>query len=441
MQVVVLPLVAALIAIPLGVQAQPAGNQPVNVHSVNSAAASAADSPLTLERAFALAETANVQLQRALAQRAAVEGEATDARRLLWNNPEFSAERERRSVPQVEGATQRQRDWGVGVSQAFEIAGQQGHRRRAAQYQLDALEASIEDSRREVRSDIERRFVQVLSLQERIAAEGQSLKIIEDTALSVKKRVAAGEDSKLDGNLANVEAVRARNQIAALDEQLIQAQSELSAALALPPSVLPKVTGTLATPAPVYTLERLLASASARPLLQSLELREQAAQSRLQLERAARVPDVTVGLGTAREGESGARERITRLTFSVPLPLFRQNAGNIGRASTELTQAQIEHQSARRTAQADVMALWHKLQSLTNRVQALEKAALPALEENQRLSVRSLQVGEIGLSQLLLVNRQVIDGKRDLIDAQTELRLTRIALHLAAGWTEPVASR
>ena len=61
---------------------------------------------------------------------------------------------------------------------------------------------------------------------------------------------------------------------------------------------------------------------------------------------------------------------------------------------------------------------------------------LPALEENQRLSVKSLQAGEIGLFQLLVVNRQVLDGRRDLIDAQTERRLTRTALHLAAGWTD-----
>jgi cobalt-zinc-cadmium efflux system outer membrane protein len=240
----------------------------------------------------------------------------------------------------------------------------------------------------------------------------------------------------LDGNLAGVEAVRARNQIGLLEEQLIQARADLANVLQLPPNELPAVVGALSRAAPSYTLEALLTHAASRPLLRSLDLREQAAQNRLALERAARYPDVTVGLSTGREGAYAARERLTALTVSIPLPLFRQNAAGIGRASTELTQAQIERQSTRRNVDANITALWQKLQSLIMRVDALQQTVLPALEENQRLSAKSLQVGEIGLFQLLVVNRQVLDGRRDLIDAQTELRQTRIALEQAAGWID-----
>jgi hypothetical protein len=37
----------------------------------------------------------------------------------------------------------------------------------------------------------------------------------------------------------------------------------------------------------------------------------------------------------------------------------------------------------------------------------------------------------------LLVNRQALDARRDLIDAIKALRLTRSALAAAAGWAEP----
>lgn len=442
MHVVLLPLVAALFAFPVLSHAQATGKGNPAGSDISSAAAPLAASALTLEQAVRLAEVANIELQRAIAQRAAAEGELNDARGLLWNNPELSAEKARRTVREDGASTETQRDWAAGVSQTFEIAGQQGYRRKGALQQLDAIDASIEATRAEVRGEVERRFVQVLSLQERIATERLSLKIIEDTALSVKKRVAAGEDSRLDGNLTNVEAVRARNQLGVLEEQLIQARSELAAALQLPPSQLPYVQGTLNAPPPSYTLDALLAKAAQRPVLRALDHREQAAQHRLSLERAARYPDVTVGISTAREGSSSAsRERITTLSVSLPLPLFRQNAGNIGRASTELTQAQLERQATLRNTQAELHALWHKLQSLRARTEALQQTVLPALEENQRLSVKSLQAGEISLVQLLLVNRQVLEGKRDLIEAQTELRTTRIALELASGWLDSVPAR
>jgi cobalt-zinc-cadmium efflux system outer membrane protein len=141
-------------------------------------------------------------------------------------------------------------------------------------------------------------------------------------------------------------------------------------------------------------------------------------------------------MATGREGASTARERLTTVTVSLPLPLFRRNATGIGRAASELNQAQIERQAATRNTASDVRALWQGLQSLTARVEALQKTVLPALQENQRLSVKSLQAGEIGLFQLLVVNRQVLDGRRDLIDAQTELRTTRIELERAAGWSD-----
>jgi cobalt-zinc-cadmium efflux system outer membrane protein len=436
MRLLILPLSAAVfILTSIFSQAADNGNeQPEPSGTLPITRAFASAPALTLEEAWRMAENANAALRQAQAQRAAAEGDAADARGLLWNNPKFSGQRIRREVPQPGMASDNRHEWTAGIEQAFEIAGQQGYRRKGTQLQLQAIDASIENTRREVRAEVERRFVQVLSLQERIITERQSLNIIEDTAASVMKRVAAGEDSRLDGNLARVEAVRARNQIGVLEEQLIQARADLAATVQLPTNDLPSAVGALTIPAPAYTLELLLARAADRPLLRALDLREQAATSRLALERAARYPDITVGISTGREGSTIAREELTGLTVSMPLPLFRHNSGEIGRATTELAQTQIERQATERNTTGSIAALWQKLQSLSARVDALQQTVLPALEENQRLSVKSLEAGEIGLFQLLVVNRQVLDGRRDLIDAQTELRLTRIATHQAAGW-------
>ncbi|MFX8860504.1 TolC family protein, partial [Acinetobacter baumannii] len=80
---------------------------------------------------------------------------------------------------EVGTAIENRREWSGAIEQTFEIAGQQGHRRRAAQQELDALDASLEEARRDLHAEVEQRFVQVLALQERIATESASLKIIE----------------------------------------------------------------------------------------------------------------------------------------------------------------------------------------------------------------------------------------------------------------------
>lgn len=396
--------------------------------------ASAAEPALTLERAWQLAEQANPSLKTAQANLAAAQGQITDSQSPLWNNPQVFADTARRTIPQPGQPVYRTHDLKLGVGQTFETGGQQAHRRAAAEQELAAMRDGIEETRRQVRGVVEQRFVRVLSLQLRIATEEEALKLFENAAGVVRKQAAAGEASRLDGNLAQVEAERARNQRAVLDEQLTDARAELAALLQLPPSTLPEVTGVLVPAGPFPSLNELLISVDKRPLLRSLDLREKAARSRLDLERASVNPDVTVGLSYGAEGGIDGSDKLTTLSISVPLPLFRRNATGIGRATTELTQTQIEKQTAGRDTRGQVVALWQKRESLLRRVERIEQVMLARLDENQRLSDKARREGEIGLLQLIVVNRQVLDGRRDLLDARSELRLATVALKAAAGW-------
>lgn len=389
---------------------------------------------LTLEQAWQTAEAANPVLQSARANLATAQGQLADTQGLLWNNPQLYTERVRRDVPQAGLDSQRQREWNTSLSQTIEIGGQHGYRRAAAEQELAALQSVLQETQRQVRAEVEQRFVRVLALQLRIATEQETLKLVESAATVVKKRVAAGEDSRLDGNLAAVEAERGRNQLAALGEQLTEARVALAGTLQMAPESLPEVSGELMPVAARYTLDQLLASTVNRPQLRAFEQREAAARNRLKLERASIYPDITLGVSSGREGASTAREKLVGVSVSLPLPLFRRNAGGIGKAATELTQAQIERQVVGRDTLAQVRALWLKVESLRARVERLQQTVLANLDDNQRLSSISYRAGEIGLLQLILVNRQVFDGRRDLLDARTEFRLATVALEAAAGW-------
>lgn len=410
-----------------------AGDQPVAVTPLLSPSSASELRRLTLDEAWHLAEQANPMLRTAKANLAGAEGQYKDAQSVLWNNPVLSSERTRRRVVPTGLPDQRFGEWNVGITQTFEIAGQRSHRRDATQFDLEATREDIAEARRELRAAIELRFAHVLGLQKRIELERDGLKLIEDVEAAVGKRVRAGEDSRLDGNLASVEAERARNQLALLNEQLTEARAELAAIMQLPPATLPEAVGDLAVTSSPYSLADLLAQVAARPKLRSFDLREQAARSKLNLERASVYPDVTVGLTTGREGPGDARERLTTLSVSVPLPLFKRNAAGIGRATTELAQAQIERQAATRDAEAQIRALWQKLESLRIRAKRLTESVLPRLDENKQLSTTSFRAGEIGLLQLVVVNRQLIDARRDYLDAIAEFMQTRIALEQAAG--------
>lgn len=387
--------------------------------------------PLTLEEALRIAEERNPALRSAKAALHAAEGQLAEARAPLWNNPGVSLEGTRTRVPQAPGDSNA--GWRAGLSQTFELAGQQGYRREAAEAELRAIEASIADTRIQLRAEVETRFVQVLALQLRAQLERETLSIIEQAAAATRKRLDAGEVSRLDSNLAQVEAERARNVLTQLDEQLIQARAELASVLQLPPAELPEVAGELDR-APAYGLEDLLQAASKRQQLASLARREEAARSRVRLERAMRYPDLTLGLFTERTGPPELREQVVGLSVGLPLPLFRRNQAGIGRAQTELTQVQVERQFVEREVVAAVRAQWQRLGQLEARAARLRQSVLPTLEENRRLSQIALKEGELGIADLILVNRQLAEVRRETLEAEADLRRARIAVERAAGW-------
>ena len=409
--------------------------------TVPASAQTAGSGPLTLAEALRLAETASPAVRAREAQLAAAEGSRREAASLLFNNPELNVERTRRSAATPDGNA---REWGLGIAQPIEIGGQQARRREAASASLEALRAEIEDARRQARAEASLRFHAVLAAQRRVRLEQRSAELFDGTAQAVAKRRSAGEDTRLDANVALIEAERARNALAVSQEHLQDAKAELATALQLPPSAVPEVVGDLGVPtgAPLpYGLDQLLASAQAMPRQRALAAREDAARARIGVERASRYPDVTVGLNVGREGPADARERVTTLTLSVPLPLFKRNDAAIGQAMSDATQAEIERAAATRDGQAQVRRLWSRLDSQRERVARLQRAMVAASADNQQLAAKSRQAGQIGLLDQLLVNRQALDAERDLNDALAEFHTTRIELENAAGWSQEGSAR
>ena len=423
-----LPLVA--LALVLAAIAEPALAQ-----------STAAPTPLTLAEAMRLAETAHPSVLAREAQLSAAEGTRREAGALLFNNPELSSEAIRRRPSGPVGAWN---EWSVGVSQPFETGGQQTKRREAAAAGLDALRAEIDDVRRQARVEAATRFLAVLSAQQRVQLEQRSLELYEHSAQAVAKRRAAGEDTRLDANVALVEAERARNALALAGERLIDARSELGSAVRLRADALPEVVGELDTAIEValpYTLEQLLATAQSLPKQRALAAREEAARARLGVERGNRNPDVTVGVHAGREGPSDGSERLAIVSLSLPLPLFKRNDAAIGQAMTDMTQAELERAAALRDSEVRVRQLWSRLSSQRERMQRLQRVLLPASSDNQQLSAKSREAGQIGLLDQLIVNRQAIDAERDLIELLAEMHATRIELEYAAGWPQQGSAR
>ncbi len=59
--------------------------------------------------------------------------------------------------------------------------------------------------------------------------------------------------------------------------------------------------------------------------------------------------------------------------------------------------------------------------------------AIPGLDENEALTARSFEVGQLGLPELLLIRREILDTRVQYLDALLEAALARIDLDASAG--------
>ena len=396
--------------------------------------------PLTLDAAWHMAVQNNPDLKRLIASQSIPAGEIQDASGPLYYNPVLNLEARTRRISQTGGADPYRGEYGIGISQTFEIAGQQRFRRQAAEESKAAINQDIDEEYRVLHAQLEEQFITVLAIQKRIEIEKRILNLIEQNTSLSRKRVNAGEDSLLDGNLAIVDAERARNQLISLNEQLLRARTQLAATIQLNASAFPEVTGELMPEQTQYTLQDLFSKLDSRPGMQALSSKEASARSRLELQKSMRYPDLTVSLINTTEASLAGSDNISSIGVSLPLPVFRRNAAGIGRAQAELSQSEINRIAGTRNTKAMIEAAWLRRENIQDRVRRLDSEVYPKLEQNLTLSRKAFENGEIGLPQLLLVQRQVVDAQRDIIDAQKEWRLVQIELEYLSGWLSPVTA-
>jgi cobalt-zinc-cadmium efflux system outer membrane protein len=58
---------------------------------------------------------------------------------------------------------------------------------------------------------------------------------------------------------------------------------------------------------------------------------------------------------------------------------------------------------------------------------------MPELDENDALTTRSFDVGQIGLPDLLLIRREILDARMQYLDALLLAALARVDLDASAG--------
>jgi cobalt-zinc-cadmium efflux system outer membrane protein len=230
------------------------------------------------------------------------------------------------------------------VQQLFELAGKRGFRIDSAQFGTQSAEAGFEDAVRQLSLAVKDAYYRTqLALRRLSLAEenrDRFSRILEINTIRFKK-----------GYIAEVDLIRIRLQFIDFQSQVIQsiqdaesARSDLRQLLRLSPVTQVDLITELTYRRLDPDIARLRTVAmDARPDLRAKRLTFSQRESELNLAKAYRVPDVTIGAGYAVQGAQGPdNSNQMALSLGLPLPLFNRNQGGIMQAEAAVQMAEAD---------------------------------------------------------------------------------------------------
>lgn len=364
-----------------------------------------ASASLTLEQALEKTIAANPTLRAAALDVAIATGMRRQAG--LFPNPEVSFVRE--------GTQRGTRTQNVQLSQVFELGGKRSARIILAERERSFASSSLDVARLDLRADVTAAYFDALAAQERVQLAQASLDVASKGANAAEKRVAAGRISPIEQDRAGVALASSRLELA-------QAQSELWVAMrtlaAYWGETIP-VARTLAVPeldlAPTPTIEELQRRLASSPQLRRARLQVEREEAQVGVDRAQRMPDLTLIVGSKKDEEIGRSQTV--LGLAVPLPLFNRNQGSLQASLGRADKARAELEAQRLRLHRDLANAHQRAQLSRERVRTMREEILPSAQRVFDSTVTGFEAGKFSFLEVLDAQRTLLQIRTQYIDA------------------------
>ncbi len=378
--------------------------------------AAAEDGVFTLESALERAReraTAIVSARwRVEEARARLEGA-----RALRDNPVLEGAVGLRSA---EGAPN---DLDFGLSQTFALGGRRGGRIRGAEAALERETAASEHVRALALQAVAQAFFRGLAAGERLRLAATAETHWESVRRVAERRHAMGDVALLDVNLAASALARARSEGRAAAATEVLARSDVRVLLGLEPGSPLRLAGTL-EPRPAPELAALLEAATKRGDVQSAEAELREAQEEIAVGEGLKWPELTPRVRYERD----AGRNVLWGGLSVEPALLEPRPGGSGAWRRRGLRG---CGPSSRPGDAPCGSRWKartRHSACGSRRWTRFARRRRCWQENETLARRSYDVGQIGLAELLLVQRETVEARllhleRRLLAAEGEVEL------------------
>ena len=291
---------------------------------------------------------------------------------------------------------------------------------------MDQSDAAVAATTRDVLQTAATLFYQALYAAERIRYLAASTDLAERIFDVADRRVRAGDLAVLDVNVARAARARARAEREAGEAEQAAVLGALGVLLRMDGPV--AVRGDLGVTLPP-DLATLTQSVEQRPELRVLEAAIRETDADLALAKALARPNYGLGLRYQREG--GDQIVLGGLTVTLPMFSKGQEVGATGAARGARLRAELD--AVRTRVRIELQSVVAAYERRVAAARVLETEALPGLDDTDALTTRSFDAGQIGLPDVLLIRRELLDTRFQYLSALLEAALARVAVDATAG--------
>lgn len=359
---------------------------------------------LTLADALERARQGNPELRALALETAAVDAAGRQA--ALPPNPSLEFVRE--GTAAQGGAST------IQISIPLELGGQRAARMAAARAGSRAAALDLSIGRARIEAEVAAAYHRAYIAQQQVELAAQVSDNGRRASAAATRRVLAGKVSPVEEARARVAEANWRMEGVAAQRELDEARIGLASLLGsaagelgtlAPPAALPPSAVPLGRP-----LEALLSSA---PEIERAVAEVEAGTAVVRVERAQRMPDVALIVGTKREGPERERVRQNIIGLSVPIPLFNRNQGAILAAERRAEKARAELEAARQRVRAGAMQAQTRMQAALEQERLVREEVLPGAQFAVEAAMKGFEAGKFNYVE-------VLDAQRTWVQAQAQ---------------------
>ena len=360
---------------------------------------------LSLTQALNAALEANPELAAARQEIGIAEGARRQAG--LIPNPELSYE--------VEDTRRDTSTTTVTLSQPLELGGKRAARVEVATFGQGIAQVELERRLNWLRADVVQAFYAALRAQTGVDLARQSLDLTERGLRVVEGRVRAGKSSPVEATRAQVQLAEARLQVRRAETEKATAYQQLAQVTGSAVTVFDRLDSANLSPGAPPPADTLLAR-----LEQTAEMRQALAQidqsdASLGSERAQRIPNLTVSVGS--QYDRSERERVNVVGLSMPLPLFDRNQGNILSAARRADQARDLRNAVELRLRSETQTAVNQWATAMQEVESYDKTILPSAQQAVDTATRGFEMGKFGFIEVLDAQRTLIAARGLYLDS------------------------